>query len=304
MWLIWFGYIARLSPRGGGGYFTCSNNFYLPSRRLEEKGGGGRDSALWARPTSLHHVTSPSCREATNINPSAYLTVYRTSAAWLDLPLAAQLLPAPGQPARRSLQAPSHDTNTTKKYCKGISQHCGSGSRPRFLMKILFIFRFAPELSKNNVLFKSRDTLCYSFCRLALISIVLKVIKYVQVPIPPYLSVLRIPLLNLMRFRFLLKWEPANTGLHRQFKATLCEPPRFHGEPLRLNGEPPRLHAEPPGLQGGPPGLQDEPLNGSFESLHSSRLFTFMRMRIRLLTLMWIRDPPLTMMQIHGALDP
>ncbi len=25
---------------GGGGYFTCSNYFYLPSRRLEEKGGG------------------------------------------------------------------------------------------------------------------------------------------------------------------------------------------------------------------------------------------------------------------------
>jgi hypothetical protein len=39
MILIWFGCIARLSQRGGEGYFTCSNNFYLPSQRLE--GGGG-----------------------------------------------------------------------------------------------------------------------------------------------------------------------------------------------------------------------------------------------------------------------
>jgi hypothetical protein len=27
--LIWFGYIARLSQWGGGGYFTCSNDVYL-----------------------------------------------------------------------------------------------------------------------------------------------------------------------------------------------------------------------------------------------------------------------------------
>ncbi len=36
---ICFGYIARLSQWGGRGYFTCTNDFYLPSRRLE--GGGG-----------------------------------------------------------------------------------------------------------------------------------------------------------------------------------------------------------------------------------------------------------------------
>jgi hypothetical protein len=30
--LIWFGYIARLSQWGGGGYFT----YYLPSLRLEK----------------------------------------------------------------------------------------------------------------------------------------------------------------------------------------------------------------------------------------------------------------------------
>jgi hypothetical protein len=43
------GYIARLSPRGDGGvlYFTCSNDFYLPSRR-PEKGG-----------KSQHHVILP-----------------------------------------------------------------------------------------------------------------------------------------------------------------------------------------------------------------------------------------------------
>jgi hypothetical protein len=38
--LIWFGYIARLSQRGGGGYFTLSNDFYLPLLRLEVGGGG------------------------------------------------------------------------------------------------------------------------------------------------------------------------------------------------------------------------------------------------------------------------
>ncbi len=31
-----FGYIARLSHWGGVGYFTRSNDFYLPSLRLEE----------------------------------------------------------------------------------------------------------------------------------------------------------------------------------------------------------------------------------------------------------------------------
>jgi hypothetical protein len=35
--LIRFGYISRLSQWGGGGYYTLSNYFYLPSLRL----GGG-----------------------------------------------------------------------------------------------------------------------------------------------------------------------------------------------------------------------------------------------------------------------
>jgi hypothetical protein len=42
--LIWFGNIARLSQRGVGGYFTRSNDFYLPSLRLE--GGGGVSTPL------------------------------------------------------------------------------------------------------------------------------------------------------------------------------------------------------------------------------------------------------------------
>jgi hypothetical protein len=45
---IRFGYIARLSQWGGGGYFTCSHDFYLPSGRIEEKGGGG-----WGQPTGI-----------------------------------------------------------------------------------------------------------------------------------------------------------------------------------------------------------------------------------------------------------
>jgi hypothetical protein len=36
--LIWFGYIARLSLRGGEAGFTPSNDFYLPSRSLEGRG--------------------------------------------------------------------------------------------------------------------------------------------------------------------------------------------------------------------------------------------------------------------------
>ncbi len=35
----WFGYIARLSQWGRGESLTCSNDFYLPSRR---RGGGGQ----------------------------------------------------------------------------------------------------------------------------------------------------------------------------------------------------------------------------------------------------------------------
>ncbi len=38
--LIWFGYIARPSQWGGGGLFNYSNDFYLPSRCLEEGVGG------------------------------------------------------------------------------------------------------------------------------------------------------------------------------------------------------------------------------------------------------------------------
>jgi hypothetical protein len=32
--LIWLGYIARPSRWEGGGLFTCSNDDYLPSRRI------------------------------------------------------------------------------------------------------------------------------------------------------------------------------------------------------------------------------------------------------------------------------
>jgi hypothetical protein len=45
--LIWIGYIARLSQWGGGGYFTCSNDFYLHSLRRE---GVGKVSTLWVGP--------------------------------------------------------------------------------------------------------------------------------------------------------------------------------------------------------------------------------------------------------------
>jgi hypothetical protein len=46
--LIWFGYITRLSQWGRGGYFTCSNDFYLPSLRLEDVGGGSAPCAVHA----------------------------------------------------------------------------------------------------------------------------------------------------------------------------------------------------------------------------------------------------------------
>ncbi len=39
--LKWFGYVARLSQWGGGGYCTCSNDDYLP------RGRGGGVSILW-----------------------------------------------------------------------------------------------------------------------------------------------------------------------------------------------------------------------------------------------------------------
>ncbi len=51
----WFGYIAHLSQQWGGGYFTCSSDFYLPSRR--QRGGV---STLWRNNafTALHHTIS------------------------------------------------------------------------------------------------------------------------------------------------------------------------------------------------------------------------------------------------------
>jgi hypothetical protein len=36
--LIWFGYIACLSQKGGRGHFTRSSDFYMPSLRLERGG--------------------------------------------------------------------------------------------------------------------------------------------------------------------------------------------------------------------------------------------------------------------------
>jgi hypothetical protein len=41
--VIWFGNVAGLSQWRRGGYFTCSNDFYLLSRRL--KGGGSQHPA-------------------------------------------------------------------------------------------------------------------------------------------------------------------------------------------------------------------------------------------------------------------
>jgi hypothetical protein len=51
--LIRFGYITRLSQWGGGGYFTRSNDFYLPPRCLEEEGGGKGGDTLWSDVTNL-----------------------------------------------------------------------------------------------------------------------------------------------------------------------------------------------------------------------------------------------------------
>jgi hypothetical protein len=51
--LIWFGYIARISPWEGGGYFTRLNDFYLPS--LQIKGGGGGQHPVRA----MHGIDMP-----------------------------------------------------------------------------------------------------------------------------------------------------------------------------------------------------------------------------------------------------
>jgi hypothetical protein len=47
-------YIDRLSQWGGGMYFTRSNNFYLPSLRLEEGGGGDRHHVIWIKILYIH----------------------------------------------------------------------------------------------------------------------------------------------------------------------------------------------------------------------------------------------------------
>ncbi len=59
IYLIWIGYTARLSQwgkgGGGGGYFTRSNDFYLPLLRLEEEGEGGF-LTQWLYPTGWNTV--------------------------------------------------------------------------------------------------------------------------------------------------------------------------------------------------------------------------------------------------------
>ncbi len=50
--LIWFGYIARLSQRGGEGYLSRSSDFYLPSLLLE---GGGGQHPVW----QIHNCVTP-----------------------------------------------------------------------------------------------------------------------------------------------------------------------------------------------------------------------------------------------------
>ncbi len=49
---IWFGYIARYPSGGGGVYFTRTNNFYLPSLRLEEGVGGQHPVSPSTSPTA------------------------------------------------------------------------------------------------------------------------------------------------------------------------------------------------------------------------------------------------------------
>jgi hypothetical protein len=54
--LKWISYTARLSQRGGGGYFTRSNYHYLPSLCLEEVGGQHTVSGTG---TLAHSSTKP-----------------------------------------------------------------------------------------------------------------------------------------------------------------------------------------------------------------------------------------------------
>ena len=52
---VWM-YIARLSRWGGGGYFTRSNDFYLPSLRLEEGEGGQHPVIMPSHATCIYGV--------------------------------------------------------------------------------------------------------------------------------------------------------------------------------------------------------------------------------------------------------
>ncbi len=61
--LIWFGYTACLSRWGVRGYFTRSNDFYLPSLHLKKERGGQHPVALTHRSTCQ---TLPKANKARN----------------------------------------------------------------------------------------------------------------------------------------------------------------------------------------------------------------------------------------------
>ncbi len=54
IYLIWFGYITRLSQLGAGRYFNRSNDYYLPSVLMW---GGGGVSTLWYRTVGAKDIT-------------------------------------------------------------------------------------------------------------------------------------------------------------------------------------------------------------------------------------------------------
>jgi hypothetical protein len=61
---IRFGYFARLSQCWGRGYFTRSDDFYLPSLRLDERGGGGQRPVAGGEGGGVAPPPTPFYREA------------------------------------------------------------------------------------------------------------------------------------------------------------------------------------------------------------------------------------------------
>jgi hypothetical protein len=96
IYLIWFGYIARLSQWGREGLLLANVDYYLPSRRLDE--GKGGDISLFPPPLLPHCKDKENSKQifpekelrCLNPNLHIYVSVSDLYIPTIDLPILLQ----------------------------------------------------------------------------------------------------------------------------------------------------------------------------------------------------------------------